>query len=252
MPRIQWRPWGAGRIGLLLAICALAVPRPGGAAAAEFAVGSKLPAFSLQTPDGKTAVLEHGAEGIQLSVDGKAERPKALAIHLLQPDCLQCRAQLKALQSLHARFAPRGLAVVGVSHRGDERALAELARELDIKFPMLHGAGSELAKQFAAGDTFGLVDRQGVVRFAQVGYGVGDEKTWTENVERLLAGEPVAKEGVDRERLKAGDPFPAIVLPDLRSGKPMELVGKDGKLLFRGADGKETRPKGAVGFFSRY
>jgi hypothetical protein len=109
-----------------------------------------------------------------------------------------------------------------------------------------------LAKQFAAGDTFGLIDRTGVVRFAQVGYGGGDETVWAENIDLMLADKPPAAEGIDRERLKVGDPFPAVVLPSLQSSKPMELVGKGDKLTFRDDEGKESQPKGAIFFFSRY
>jgi hypothetical protein len=142
--------------------------------------------------------------------------------------------------------------MLGVSHRGDDKVLAALGSELGITFPLLVGAGSPLAKAFAAGDTFALIDAKGVVRFAQVGYGAGDEDTWAENVEAMLADQPPAKEGVDREPLRVGDRFPAVALPSLRSGKAMALIGKGDALVFRGEDGKEARPKAAVGFFSRY
>ncbi len=219
---------------------------------AEFAVGARIPAFSLKTSDGKPVAVALASGAIQLTQDDDAEAPKVLAIHLLQPDCLQCRAQLKALQQMYQRYGEAGLAVLGISHRGDDKALADLERDLSITFPLLVGTGSGLAKQFAAGDTFALIDNQGVVRFTQVGYGAGDERVWEENIERMLAGALPAKEGIDRQRLKVGDPFPAIVLPSLRNGKPMELTGKDGKLVFQDEDGKETHPKGVLFFFSRY
>jgi len=94
-------------------------------ARAEFTVGASIPAFSLQTPDGKTVALERASGAIQISRNGQSEKPKVLAIHLLQPDCLQCRAQLKALQTLHERFGPQGLIILGISHRGDKSALAD-------------------------------------------------------------------------------------------------------------------------------
>lgn len=229
-------------------ILVLSVPT----ARAEFTVGSKVPAFSLQTPDGKNIRLELSSGEAQLTREGKSEKPKLLAIHLLQPDCLQCRAQLKALEEVHKRFSSKGLVVLGISHREDAKALAAMGKELKITFPLLVGTASEIAKKFAAGDTFGLIDHAGVVRFAQVGYGAGDEKVWTESIDALLDGKPPEKETIDRERLKAGDPFPAIVLPSLHTGKSMELVGADGKLVFRDSDDKETRPKGVLFFFSRY
>lgn len=240
----------AGRLSLLLV--ALVLGAGALSARAEFAVGSEVPAFSLRTADGKTVALESIAGSLRLTHDGKSEVPRLVAIHLLQPDCLQCRAQLKGLEKLHKRYGEDGLAVLGVSHRGDGTALATLGRDLRITFPLVVGTGSELAREFAAGDTFALIDGEGIVRFAQVGYGAGDEKIWAESVEAMLAGKTPVHETVDRERLKAGDPFPAVVLPSLRNGKPMELVGKGDRLTFRDDAGRESQPKGAVGFFSRY
>lgn len=248
--------WGLqSRFGSSRAVVAWAVITIGfttSAVRAEFTVGSTIPPFSLKAPDDRLVALELVSGAIQLSRDSTTDTPKVLAIHLLQPDCLQCRAQLKALEPIHQRYGEKGLAVLGISHRGDEEALADLGKELQITFPLLAGTGSELVKQFAAGDTFALIDGKGVVRFAQVGYGAGDEKVWEENIERMLAGKMPTKEGIDRERLKVGDPFPAIVLPSLSTGKPMELTGKDGKLVFQDEDGKKASPKGVLFFFSRY
>lgn len=223
-----------------------------GAARAEFTVGSVVPAFSLQTPDEMTTTFKLASGVAQLTRDGKSEMPKLLAIHLLQPDCLQCRAQLKALEEVYKRFMDKGLVVLGISHRDDQKALAALGKELHITFPLLMGTGSDIAKKFAAGDTFGLIDYKGIVRFAQVGYGAGDEKVWIENIDAMLSGKPPLTETIERERLKVGDPFPAVVLPSLHTSEPMELVGAGGKLVFRGHDGKEMRPKGVMFFFSRY
>lgn len=91
-----------------------------------------------------------------------------------------------------------------------------------------------------------------MIRFAQVGFGKGDEELWAQALEELLAGKPVTQSGVKRERLAVGDRLPAIELPCLRTGKPMALIGKDGRLTFRDETGKESSPRAAVGFFSRY
>jgi len=219
---------------------------------AEFTVGSTLPKVSLPSTDG-TQVDLVVADGV-MSLKGSSGDPKpaALVVHLLQPDCLQCRAQLEALQSLSDRFQARGVAVIGISHRGDMKELQQLGKDLALKFPLMHGPDSEIAKQFAAGDTLGIVDKSGVVRYAQVGFGKGDEELWAEALEELLAGKPVTKSTTSRERLAIGDRFPAVELPSIQSAKPIALVGKDGRLTFRDEQGKETQPKAAVGFFSRY
>lgn len=219
---------------------------------AEFTVGSTLPRVSLPSTDGTQVDLTLADGAMSFKGSSGDSKPAALVVHLLQPDCLQCRAQLKELQALSDQFQARGVAVVGISHRGDMKELQQLGKDLALKLPLLHGPDSEIAKQFAAGDTLGIADKSGVIRYAQVGFGKGDEELWAEALEELLAAKPVTKSTTSRERLAVGDPFPAVELPSIQSGKPLALVGKDGRLTFRDEQGKETQPKAAVGFFSRY
>src|SRR5947199_377475 len=82
------------------------------------------------------------------------------------------------------------------------------------------------------------LDPKGVVRFAQVGYGQGDEKVWREDVGRLLAGKPVAHKTITRQRLRVGERLPVIELPSVRTGKAMGLTGAGGRLTFRDDAGK--------------
>lgn len=235
------------RVAGILAFAALI-----GSACAEFEVGAEIPSFSLKTPEGE--LVELGRRNGELTVEIGERRmdPKALIVHLLQPDCLQCQAQLEGLKPLAERFDERGILTLGIAHRGGPEAVRALAEEFDLPFPILMGAGAEISKRFAAGDTLGIADAEGVVRYAQVGYGSGDQKLWEQALEELLAGEQITKTGVDRERLAVGDLMPAIKLPSLRSGEPLAMVGKGGDLVFRDDEDNETKPKAAVGFFSRY
>ena len=121
-----------------------------------------------------------------------------------------------------------------------------------MTFPLLLGTGSALAKQFAAGDTIGFADSRGIVRFAQVGYGQGDEKIWRENIELMVAGKPPKSATIARERLRVGDRLPVVELPSLFSGKPMALTGEGGRLTYRDEAGRVLYPKAAMGMFSRY
>ncbi len=221
-------------------------------ARAEFKVGERLPTVSLQATEGIQIDLVSKDGALILKQSTTESKPAAVVVQLLQPDCLQCRAQLKELQALSDRYQPRGVAILGISHRGDMKQLEQLGKDLVIKFPLLHGVGSDIAKQFAAGDTLGIVDKSGVIRFAQVGYGKGDEKLWSTALEELLGRKELTETTTSRERLAVGDRFPAVELPSIQNGKPLALVGKDGRLTFRDDQGKETQPKAAVGFFSRY
>lgn len=235
---------------LFLAAGTLAGVVPG--ARAEFRVGAELPEFSLKAADGTPLALQRRQGRIAITTGTKELQPAVLVLHLFQPDCLQCQAELKALEKLHQDFGKQGLLVAGVAHRGDADAVRAVGERLKLTFPLVVGTGSPLARQFAAGDALAIADQRGVVRFAQVGYGEGDEKVWREAVERLLAGKPVARETVARARLRVGDRLPVIELEAVGSGKPMALTGADGRLTFRDEEGKVSHPKGAVGFFSRY
>ncbi len=257
------------------------------AAHAEFKVGAEIPPFSLKTAAGQAIELERMNGAVTMQLGDERLRPRAIVLHLLQPDCLQCRNQLEALKPLAERFRDRGVVTLGIAHRGTSEDAAAMLESLRLSFPIALGIGSEIAKRFAAGDTLGIGDSKGVIRFAQVGYGDDDQLLWAEALEELLAGKPVTKSGVERARLAEGLHMPAIELPSLRTGKPMRLTSEprpaakhepmprrvsereseprrvsEGtgeppssagrRLSFHDDDGKTTHPKAAVGFFSRY
>lgn len=226
---------------------AMAVP-----AQAEFTVGAEVPTVSLKTTDGKSVEIRRAEGTVTVQVGDEQIHPKAVVIHLLQPDCPQCRAQLQALKPLAARFLERDVVTLGIAHRGTPEDARALAKELNPGFPIALGVDSDIARQFAAGDTLGIADATGIVRFAQAGFGEGDQTLWEQALDELVAGKPVAKAGTDRERLAVGDSMPAIRLPSLRNDKPMSLGIEAGKLVFRDDAGKESRPKAVIFFFSRY
>ena len=220
---------------------------------AEFKVGAQLPEFSLKAAeDGATFSLQRMRDQMLVMHGERQLEPKVVVLHLFQPDCLQCQAQMKALEGLHQKFGKQGVLIIGVAHRGGAEAVRLLAKQLKVTFPLLLGTGSALAKEFAAGDSLAITDGKGVVRFAQVGYGEGDENVWQENIERLLAGKPVAQETVERQRLRVHDRLPIIELPSVATGKIIALTGEGGRLTFRDEAGKISHPKAAIGFFSRY
>jgi peroxiredoxin len=224
----------------------------GAPARAEFSVGDEIPGFSLKTTDGKAVEVRRADEKLTVQLGDERIQPKAVVIHLLQPDCPQCRAQLQALKPLAARLRERGVLTLGIAHRGTAESAGALVKDVSPGFPIAVGVDSDVARKFAAGDTLGIADAGGVVRFAQVGFGEGDQKLWEQALEELVAGKDVTKLGVERERLAAGDSMPAIRLHSLRNDKPMSLSSENGRLVFRDDAGKESKPKGVIFFFSRY
>lgn len=221
-------------------------------ARAEFTVGAEIPAFSLKTTAGKSVEIQRTDGSLMLQLGDERMQPKAVVIHLLQPDCPQCRAQLQAIKPIAARFRERGVFTLGIAHRGTAEDASALVKDLNPGFAIAFGVDSNIAKQFAAGDTLGIADSQGIVRFAQVGFGEGDQQRWAQALDELVAGQQVTKTGVDRERLTVGDSMPAIKLPSLRNDNAMSLGFEGGKLVFDDDSGKESRPKAVIFFFSRY
>lgn len=235
----------------LAALTALLIATTSAEVRAEFKPGDVVPSFTLQASDGLSFSFVRLQDEVLLNHGGKTLKPRTVIIHLFQPDCLQCRAQLKVLEALYQDFHKSGVMVIGVAHRGDIQQVQALARQLGVTFPLLVGTGSRLADRFARGDTLAIADSRGVVQFAQVGYGKDDEATWQANVKLLLASKPVREQTIARNRLRVGDELPSIRLDSLMTGKPMALTGEGGRLTFRDENGKILHPKAAVGFFSR-
>lgn len=221
-------------------------------ARAEFKPGTVLPEFSLNAADGSTFSLSKENGRLVARLAGETLTPKVLVVHLFQPECLLCQVQMQALEGLHHEFANKGVTVVGIAHRGDLNAVRAVARQLKVTFPLLIGTGSEVARQFAAGDTMAIADSQGVVQFAQVGYGHGDEKVWRDSIGLLLAGRALSTRTISREQLRVGDRLPVIELPSLISGKTEALTGEGGRLTYRDEAGGVLHPKAVIGRFSRY
>ena len=219
---------------------------------AQIQVGRPLPELSLQTADGQPLSVRLHQDRLEVTHGGERHHPTALVVHFYQPDCPQCQAQMQALQKTHDLLREKGVMTVGVAHRGDRQAVRAGAERLKITFPLALGTEAEALRPLAAGDTMAIADAKGVIRFAQVGYGSGDEAVWRENLDLLAAGKPVKTETVERGRLKPGEPIFAIKFDSVQSGRPISLSGEGGRLTFRDEKGRTTHPKAAVGFFSRY
>ncbi len=232
----------------------LAVPPLRGqqAVAAQPPVGTSLPDFSLKSPGGGTVSLKRDDREVRITDNKQTAKPRVLVIHFFQPDCLQCQAQVKALEATHQKYLQKGASVIGIAHRDDRESVKSFAERLKVSYPLLLGTGSEIAKDFAGGDALYIADNRGIVQFSQAGYGSGDETLWQDNIDLLLAGKPVVKKTPERKNLKVGDRLPAVELDSLMTGERMSLTGKNGHLTFTDAKGMSVQPKAAVGLLARY
>lgn len=109
--------------------------------------------------------------------------------------CVECRAELPALEALHRRFGPRGLAVIGVNTREGPRVARNYARARRVSFPLLLDSDGTATRRYGViglPTTF-LVGRNGRAVALAVGARDWASAAAVEIVETLLAapsGEP--------------------------------------------------------------
>jgi len=98
------------------------------------------------------------------------------------------RQEMPALEQIHGTYERAGLVVLGVSIDEDLGRAREFAAATHVTYPMLFDSGE------ATGTGYGieklpmtvLVDRGGIVRYANVGFKRGDEKIYLEQIRELL------------------------------------------------------------------
>jgi peroxiredoxin len=86
--------------------------------------------------------------------------------------CEPCRDELPALQTLHARLAQEGLAVVAVSvDAGPPEAVSRFAAARGLGFAVLHDPGEDVARRYGAlaYPTSVVIDRSGRIVQRAVG-----------------------------------------------------------------------------------
>jgi peroxiredoxin len=93
------------------------------------------PAFTLRTPAGEVVSL------VRL-------RGKVVIVNFWATWCRECLTEMPALETLHRRFAARGLAVVGVGVRENATAVRRYAREVGTTFPLLADADGAVTARY--------------------------------------------------------------------------------------------------------
>ena len=136
------RRWIAG--SGLCALTALGAPASGGspipAQLATMDLGAyphrtAPPEFSLRTPDNQTVTLA-GLRG------------RVVLLHFWASWCRECRPEMLAFEALHRKFAPRGLAIVGINTREDKTAVRQYASGLGLTFPLVVDLHGTIAVQY--------------------------------------------------------------------------------------------------------
>ena len=97
--------------------------------------GTKAPAFSGQTADGR-----------QLSLPDL--RGRVVLVNFWASWCAECRPEMPVLEQLHRELGSQGLAIIGINAREDRQVVARYATELGLSFPLLLDPGGKNSDQY--------------------------------------------------------------------------------------------------------
>lgn len=142
-------------------------------------VGNKAPDFSV--------VAVRGSAG-KISL-GKL-RGKVVLVDFWGTFCEPCKKSFPKLQTIHEKYADRGLEIVAISEdeAEDKDKIPRFVDEFGAKFIIGWDADKSAAKRYSPPtmpSSF-VIDRKGQVRFAHAGYHDGDEVEMDKEIAKLL------------------------------------------------------------------
>jgi thiol-disulfide isomerase/thioredoxin len=104
--------------------------------------------------------------------------------------CGPCKESFPALNRLQAKYAAKGLVVIGIGVDDDAAKYQSFAAKMKATFSLAHDSGHQAAGFFnpPSMPSSYLVDRKGVIRYVHSGYrGAKTEAEYVTEIEALLA-----------------------------------------------------------------
>jgi thiol-disulfide isomerase/thioredoxin len=140
-----------------------------------WAYGAQTGVHALEgRPAPELPATTHALDGTPLSL--ASLRGRVILLHFWTFGCSNCKHMLPRYSDWHARFASRGLSVVGVhtpemDYERDVAALGRFVRDQDIRWPVVVDADEAIWSRYrvSAWPTMVLIDKSGVVRATFVG-----------------------------------------------------------------------------------
>ncbi len=152
-----------------------AVPAPSGSAPKQSSplVGKLAPSFTLKDLKGKQISLS----------DFKG---KVVLLDFWATWCGPCRQAIPHLELLHKKYKEQGLVVIGINHEQDHEKVKKYAEE-QISYVVLLDADEQFKEYGIRGiPTAFYIDREGKIRYCEIGFSPGREKEVEQKVKELL------------------------------------------------------------------
>jgi thiol-disulfide isomerase/thioredoxin len=115
---------------------------------------------------------------------------KAVLVDFWASWCGPCKASFPVLNRLQAKYAAKGLVIIGIGVDEEASAYKAFAGKMGASFPLVHDSAHQAAAFFkpASMPSSYLVDCKGVIRYAHTGFhGEKTEAEYTSEIEALLA-----------------------------------------------------------------
>jgi peroxiredoxin len=147
----------------------------GSVAAAPTLVGKDAPDFVLKSLDGPNLRLSEF-------------RGQVVLVSFWARWASDSREELPALDRIYTTYQRAGLVVLGVSVDEDVRRARDFAGAMKVRYPILLDTSPEIGRDYLLErmPVTVLVDREGIVRYSNVGFKRGDERAYLDQIRELL------------------------------------------------------------------
>lgn len=160
------------KIGIAVLIGTLGVAAHAGP---ESLKGKPIPPFKMKSSDGGT-------------ISSNSLKGKVVVLDFWASWCGPCKAASPVMQSLYAKYARQGLVVIGTNITDAMDKVVGYKKEHNYTYPFTQGNDAYGAKLGVQGiPLFMFIDRKGIVRRVDTGFGGSSAKEWEATVKGLLA-----------------------------------------------------------------
>jgi peroxiredoxin len=171
-------------LGLALAATELACAGGSGESS-----GPSTPADGAQVgkpaPDFSVAAVVNGSGKVTLN----DLRGKVVLLDFWGTFCEPCKKSFPKLQDLNTKYGASGLKILGISEDDEKGEIPSFASSLGAKFTLGWDQDKSIARSYKPStmpSSF-LIDKNGVIRYAHVGYHDGEELEVEKEIKELLA-----------------------------------------------------------------